>query len=140
EEIKDYLRAYPARAESVRSTLAHFDLLRFAPRVTAATLLMAGAPGSLLDGKALQPLAAALQGQVTVYESQQSLYKDGLYAERWMAAQCGIADVQQILFSTGGIDESWSGAPPRADLGGRRVEPEPALGNRGEERREPRGE
>jgi len=97
EEINDYLRAYPTRAESVRSTVAHFDLQSFAPGVTASTLLMAGAPGSLLDGKALQPLAAALQGQVTVYESQQSLYKDGLYAERWMAAQCGIADVQSIL-------------------------------------------
>jgi cephalosporin-C deacetylase len=97
EEINDYLRAHPARAESVRRTLAHCDLLGFAPRVTAATLLMAGAPGSVLDGAALQPLAAALRGPVTVYESQQSLYKDGLYAERWMAAQCGIADVQSIL-------------------------------------------
>jgi len=97
EEINDYLRAYPAHAESVRSTLAHFDLLSFAPRVTASTLLMAGAPSSLLDGKALQSLAAALQGRVTVYESQQSLYKDGLYAERWMAAQCSIADVQNIV-------------------------------------------
>jgi cephalosporin-C deacetylase len=97
EEINDYLRAYPACAESVRSTLAHFDLTSFAPRVTASTLLVAGAPGSLLDGKALQPLAAAFQRRVTVYESQQSLYKDGLYTERWMAAQCGIADVQSIL-------------------------------------------
>jgi cephalosporin-C deacetylase len=97
EEINDYLRANPARAESVRRTLAYCDLLGFAPRVTAATLLMAGAPGSLLDGAALEPLAAALRGPVTVYESQQSLYKDGLYAERWMAAQCGIADVRSIL-------------------------------------------
>jgi len=97
EEINDYLRAHPERAESVRRTLADCDLLGFAPRVTAATLLMAGAPGSVLDGAALQPLAAALRGPVTVYESQQSLYKDGLYAERWMAAQCGIADVQSIL-------------------------------------------
>jgi len=32
-----------------------------------------------------------------VYESQQSLYKDGLYSERWMAERCGIADVQSIL-------------------------------------------
>jgi len=97
EEINDYLRAHPSRAEFVRRTLAHCDLLGFAPRVTAATLLMAGAPGSVLDGAALQPLAAALRGPVTVYESQQSLYKDGLYAERWMATQCGIADVQSIL-------------------------------------------
>jgi cephalosporin-C deacetylase len=97
EEINDYVRLYPARAEAVRRTLAHFDLAGLAPRVTAATLLMAGAPGSLLDGSALQPLAKALGGPVTVYASQQSLYKDGLHSERWMAAQCGIADVESIL-------------------------------------------
>jgi cephalosporin-C deacetylase len=97
EEINDYLRLYPGRADAVRRTLGYFDLRGFAPRVSAATLLMAGAPGSLLDGAALQPLAAVLRGPVTVYESQQSLFKDGLYSERWMAAQCGIADVQGIL-------------------------------------------
>ena len=97
EEINDYLHLHPARAEAVRRTLAHYDLLGFAPGVTAATLLMAGAPGTLLDGPALGPLATALRGPVTVYESQQSLYKDGLYSERWMAEQCGITDVQGIL-------------------------------------------
>ena len=97
EEINDYLRLHPARAEAVRRTLAHFDLVGLAPRVAAATLVMAGAPGSLLDGAALRPLTTALRGPVTVYESQQSLYKDGLYSERWMAERCGIADVQSIL-------------------------------------------
>jgi len=77
--------------------LAHYDLLGFAPRVTSATLLMAGAPGTLLDGSALRPLATALPGPASVYESQQSLYKDGLHSERWMAEQCGITDVQSIL-------------------------------------------
>lgn len=97
EEINDYLRMFPARAEAVRRTLAYYDLRAFAPRVTATTLLMAGAPGPLLDWQALRPLVTALQGQVTVYYSEQSSYKDGLYAEQWMAAQCGITDVQSIL-------------------------------------------
>ena len=97
EEINDYLRLYPACAEAVRRTLANYDLRGFAPSITATTLLMAGASGTLLDGLALNPLVTALQGHVTVYESQQSLYKDGVYGERWMAAQCGIADVQSIL-------------------------------------------
>lgn len=97
EEINDYLRSFPARAASVRRTLAYFDLVDFAPRVTATTLVMAGAPGSLLDGAALGPVRAALGGPVTVHDSEQSSYKDGLYAERWMAAQCGIADVEAIL-------------------------------------------
>jgi cephalosporin-C deacetylase len=103
EEINDYLRSFPSRAASVRRTLAYFDLVDFAPRVTAATLVMAGAPGSLLDGAALGPVRAALGGPVTVHDSEQSSYQDGLYAERWMAAQCGISDVEAIL------PEHWRG-------------------------------
>jgi cephalosporin-C deacetylase len=97
EEINDYLRAFPARAEAVRRTLGLFDLTGFAARVTASTLVMAGPPGSLLDGQALGPLRSALGGPVSVHESQQSSYLDGLHAERWMAEQCGIADVESIL-------------------------------------------
>jgi hypothetical protein len=97
EEINDYLRQFPARAKDVHRTLTYFDLRAFAPRVSASTLLMAGAPGSVLDGRALAPLVSTMKGPVTVFESQQSTYKDGLHAERWMAAQCGITDVQSIL-------------------------------------------
>jgi len=97
EEINDYLRMFPARAEAVRRTLAYFDLRAFAPRVTATTLVMAGARGTLLDGPALRPLLTALGGQATVHDSEQSSYRDGLYAERWMAAQCGISDVEATL-------------------------------------------
>jgi cephalosporin-C deacetylase len=97
EEINDYLRLHPGRAEAVRHTLSHYDLAAFAPGVTASTLVRVGAPGALLDGRTLGPLVAALRGPVTVHESEQSSYKDGLYAERWMAAQCGIADVDSIL-------------------------------------------
>ena len=60
---------FPARVEAVRRTLAYYDLRAFAPRVTATTLLIAGAPGTLLDRPALGPLITALQGQVTVYDS-----------------------------------------------------------------------
>ena len=95
EEVNDYLRAFPDRAEAVRRTLAYYDLRAFAPRLSATTLLMAGAPGSLLDAPTLRPLVTALQGQVTVYASEQSSYKDGLYTEQWMAAQCGITDISQ---------------------------------------------
>jgi cephalosporin-C deacetylase len=97
EEINDYLRLHPARTEAVRRTLARFELRGFAPSVTATTLVMAGAPGSLLDGKELAPLVAALGGPATVHDSEQSSYKDGLFAERWIADRCGIADVDAIL-------------------------------------------
>jgi cephalosporin-C deacetylase len=97
EEINDYLRAFPAKAAAVHRTLAYYDLQAFAPWVRATTLLMAGPKGSLLDGQALAPLVKALQGPVTVHESAQSSYHDGLHAETWMAEQCGIADVHCIL-------------------------------------------
>ncbi len=97
EEVNDYLRTFPARAEAVRRTLAYYDLRAFAPGLTATTLLMAGAPGTLFDAQALKPLVNALSAEVTVHESEQSLYRDGLYAEQWMATQCGISDLQRIL-------------------------------------------
>jgi cephalosporin-C deacetylase len=97
EEINDYLRAFPSRVAAVRRTLAYYDLRGFAPRVAATTLLTAGSAGSLLDGQAMAPLVRALQGTVTVHESKQSSYQDGLYAEQWMAEQCGITDVLSIL-------------------------------------------
>jgi cephalosporin-C deacetylase len=97
EEINDYLRAYPARADAVQRTLAYYDLGAFAPRVRATTLVMAGAPGAVPDASMLEPLTKALPGAVTVHASEQSTYKDGLYAERWMAAQVGITDVESIL-------------------------------------------
>jgi cephalosporin-C deacetylase len=97
EELNDYLRAFPTHAEAVRQTLAYYDLQAFAPRVSATTLLMAGAPGALLGAQTLQPLVTALRGQVTVHDSEQSSYKDGLYTEQWLAAQCSITDLQSIL-------------------------------------------
>jgi cephalosporin-C deacetylase len=97
EEINDYLRAWPAKTAAVHRTLAYYDLQAFAPQVTATTLLMAGASRSLLEAQTLTPLVRALPGLVTVHESEQSSYKDGLYVEQWMAEHCGIADVQRIL-------------------------------------------
>src|SRR5262249_61432225 len=62
EEINDYLRTFPARAEAVRRTLACFELAAFAPRVTAATLVMAGAPGALPARAPREPVGSALAG------------------------------------------------------------------------------
>jgi cephalosporin-C deacetylase len=97
EEVNDYLRAFPAKTAAVQRTLAYYDLLAFAPRVQATTLLMAGAPGALLDASSLAALVTALPGPVTVHASEQASYKDGLYAERWMAERCGVADIQRII-------------------------------------------
>ena len=97
EEINDYLRAFPDRMAAVQRTLAYYDLRAMAPRVRATTLIMAGAPGSGLDAQSLGPLVKAIAGEVSVHESEHSSYRDGLYAETWMAEQSGITDVQSIL-------------------------------------------
>lgn len=104
EEINDYLRLYPERREAVGRTLSYFDLRAFAPRVRAATLIMAGAKGSALDACALSPVTDGLEGAMTVQESERSSYKDGLFAESWIAAQFGIEDVRSIL------PEAWAKA------------------------------
>jgi cephalosporin-C deacetylase-like acetyl esterase len=109
EEVNDYLRAFPEQATAVQRTLSYYDLRAFAPQIKATTLIMAGATGSLLDRQSLAPLIQALSGMVTVYESAQSTYQDGLYAETWMAEQCGMTDVSRIL------PEHWrdeAGSPP----------------------------
>jgi cephalosporin-C deacetylase len=104
EEINDYLRSYPERREAVAQTLSRFDLRLFAPRVRAKALLMAGAKDTALDARALAPVADALRSAVTVRESERSSYKDGLYAERWIAEQCGIGDLRGVL------PEAWAKA------------------------------
>ena len=97
EELNDYGRMFPHQQTAVRQTLAYYDLRAFAPQVTAKTLIIAGAPGSLLERQALAPLVDAVAGETTVYDSAQSSYRDGLYAESWLAQQCGIGDVNRIL-------------------------------------------
>jgi hypothetical protein len=92
EEINDYLNLYPERKQAVEDTLGYFDLRGFAPRVNARTLLMAGAPGSSLDAEGLSAVSGAIKGDVSVYESQSSSYRDGVYQEEWLARGFGFAE------------------------------------------------
>jgi cephalosporin-C deacetylase len=104
EEINDCLRLYPQRRDAVAHTLSCFELRFFAPRLRAKTLLMAGAKGTALDARALASVADVIRGGVTVRESERSSYKDGLYAERWIAEQCGVGDLCSVL------PEAWAKA------------------------------
>ena len=92
EEINDYLNLYPERKDAVEHTLGYFELSRFAPRVKARTLLMAGSPGSSLDANGLSAVSKAIQDDVSVYESQSSSYRDGMYQEEWLAREFGFAE------------------------------------------------
>ena len=90
EEINDYLRLHPTRREAAHRTLSYFDLRWFGSRVSANTLLMAGAGGSALDAAALQPLISDIRGETTVHKAEHSGYRDGRHAEEWLTAQFGM--------------------------------------------------
>ena len=92
EEINDYLDLYPEHKDAVENTLSYFDLSKFAPRVNARALLMGSAPGGSLDAEGLTGVSSAIQGDVSVYESQSSSYKDGMHQEEWLAREFGFAD------------------------------------------------
>ena len=92
EEVNDYLNLYPERRGAVSNTLSYFELSSFAPRVEARTLLMASAPGGSLDSEGLSAVSGTVQGDVSVYESQSSSYRDGMHQEEWLAREFGFAD------------------------------------------------
>ena len=92
EEFNEYLNLHPESREAVADTLGYFDLSGFAPRVNARTLLMAGAPGSSLDAEGLSAVSGAIQGDVSVHESQSSSYRDGMHQEEWLAREFGFAE------------------------------------------------
>ena len=92
EEINDYLRLHPSRLEQVNNTLSYFDLRWFASQVTARTLVVFGADGSALEAAALEPLVGAIEGEVEVYKSENSGFKDGVFIEEWLAGQFGLSE------------------------------------------------
>lgn len=92
EEINDYLNLYPERNGAVSETLSYFELANFAPNVKVKTLLMAGAAGGSLDADGLSAVSGALSGDVAVYESQSSSYRDGVYQEEWLAREFGYSE------------------------------------------------
>ena len=90
EEYNDYLRLEPSSKDDVTRTLSYFDLRAFAPAVNATTLIVAGPEGSALGPGTLAELGASIPGGSSIYASQQSSYKDGLYVERWVASELGF--------------------------------------------------
>ncbi len=90
QEVNDFQRLDPDSAPSVSETLSYFNTRWFAPGVESKVLLSTDSAGGLQDRETLRPLIHALPGEVTVHESLNSSYKDGLFTEEWIAAQCGF--------------------------------------------------
>ncbi len=67
EEINDHLRAFPDQAEAVNRTLAYFDPIHHAAKVTADTLVCVGDPGATGGPEWMAPLIQTLGGAVEQY-------------------------------------------------------------------------
>lgn len=90
EELNDYLRLYPDKREQVAHTLPYYDLANFAPRVQAATLLMADSGSNGISAEYLGPVADSIIGPTLLRESEHSNYRDGAFAEVWLSQQFGM--------------------------------------------------
>jgi cephalosporin-C deacetylase-like acetyl esterase len=93
EELNDYARAYPERAEAMWQTLAYFDPIHFAPNVRAGTVLVTGNERDLFSPQVTAPLANAFTAPVTTYESQHSSYRDGVHEMSWIAQRYGFGEL-----------------------------------------------
>jgi cephalosporin-C deacetylase-like acetyl esterase len=87
EEVQDVLRAHPQNQAAMARTLALFDPLQHAPRVSARTLLTVGDPGALGGPEWLQPLAEKLQGPVEQYRLTHQGRTDHDWIDAWLAQQ-----------------------------------------------------
>jgi len=94
-EISDLFRHRPTDIDSIRRTLALYDLRAFVPAITATRLILAGSAGSALDARILGTLAET--AGATLHESEQSQYKDGLFLLSWLASQFGMPRSARLL-------------------------------------------
>jgi cephalosporin-C deacetylase len=90
QEINDYLRLRKKAKTAVARTLSYFDVRWHAPNIEATSLLKAGPAHSATDKLALSSLTTAIAGSVTVHESENSGYKDGVFADKWVSSQLGF--------------------------------------------------
>lgn len=88
EEINDYLRTEPDRAQTVARTLAYFDPVHHVPRITATGLFSVGSAG--LSGREwLGPLIDAFGGPIEQYALSHEGATDHDWLDAWMAQRLG---------------------------------------------------
>ena len=89
EEFNDYLRLYPDSEDNVRETLSYFNLRWHAQSISANTLIICGDSENVYSKSNLTPLIDNINGKMTVKESENSAYKDGLFIQEWIADEIG---------------------------------------------------
>lgn len=86
EELNDYIRAYPEKADALWQTLAYYEPTHFADQVCCDTLLVTGD-----DAAHTEPLVAAIVGSVECYQSAHSGYRDGVQQAQHFAQRYDLA-------------------------------------------------
>ena len=61
-----------------------YNLRWHASSINAETLLRAEHAGGIYNPNVLGELEKRISGNVTIHESEQSSFKDGLFAEKWL--------------------------------------------------------
>ena len=97
EEFNDYLRSNPEDETSVDEILQYFNLNWHAQSVDATTLIMAENKSGIYSPSFLKDFSERIQGEVTIHESEDSTYRDGLFAEEWMTKSLYGDDKKPIL-------------------------------------------
>lgn len=84
EEIADYIRLHPHRAEAVRGTLDLFNSSHLASRIAARALISCGPSGSVFDRGRAEQLAALIGPNAEVFERSGRGYLDRVFVDQWV--------------------------------------------------------
>jgi cephalosporin-C deacetylase len=106
EEVNDFLRAFPGKREVVARTLAFFDPVQHAHRITAPTVLAVGDVGNLPGPEWVEPLAAALGGPAEQYALTHEGATDHDWLDHWMARRLGVEQLSRVPGARAGVVEA----------------------------------
>ena len=87
QEFNDFRRSNPEQWEEAERTLGLFDLVNFAPNITANTLLAVGG----LSAMSIASMTDAINGEVTVLPPTEYSALDHIAQENWLAEAAGEA-------------------------------------------------
>ncbi len=96
EEINDYLRAFPERRDAVARTLSYFDPVYHAGRISAATLLTVGDPGTRGGPEWFAPLTQALGSHAELYRATHEGGTDNDWLDAWLSERMSVAAAPRL--------------------------------------------